>query len=184
MVSLQIDWGSFSLPNTAFIVVTILAWAGIHGALQDKDVELYTSRVLLSELPPAATFSYTLVYYTLPAIWGLIFGETGSFVQIMSVLGALMFNVSAIGWITFLRDADAAAIRNMQVVDSDKLPVDNDEQPDDEQPDDEQPDDEQPDDEQPDDEQPDDEQPDDEQPDDEQPDDEQPDDEQSGLVSS
>ena len=103
----MLSWLSgVSWPNVGFIVLTVFSWAAIHGSLMDKKIELHTSRILLSELPPAATFSYTLVYYTLPAFGDLIFGRQGTFVQIMAVLGALMFNVSSVGWISLLGDVE------------------------------------------------------------------------------
>lgn len=98
------------LVNSIFIIVTIGAWGGIHHTLSNKGIDLHPSRILLSELLPAATFSFAIVYYTYPAIVEFVMGSPpgyvskGVFWSVMQVIGAIMITVSTVGWISLVSE--------------------------------------------------------------------------------
>jgi hypothetical protein len=98
------------LANSVFVLGTIVSWAGIHYVLKQKSIELNPSRILISELLPAATFSFALVFYTYPAIMEFIFGspptyiEKGIFWDVMQVIGAIMITASTVGWVSLVSE--------------------------------------------------------------------------------
>lgn len=101
---------SVSIPNIAFILLTLLTWAGIHGKLTDKDVELFQSRIWMLELPPAVIFSFSFIYYLIPTGYRLITGNLptyvtiGPFFPIMQFVGAVIFTVASVSWLSLLSD--------------------------------------------------------------------------------
>lgn len=96
------------LANSSFLVLSLLSWGGVHYLLSERDVELHTSRILMTELLPAATFSFAMVYYTYPAIIEFIYGAPpsyvvkGTFWNVMQVIGAIMITASTISWISLV----------------------------------------------------------------------------------
>ena len=98
------------LANSAFVLITLITWVAIHYFLKKEGVDLHPSRILVSELLPAATFSFAIVFYTYPALVQFIFGapppyiEKGVFWSVMQVIGAIMITASTVGWISLLSD--------------------------------------------------------------------------------
>lgn len=103
---------AISWPNVAFIVLTVVAWAGIHAALKQKDVEISQARILMSEFPPAVLFAFSVIYYLLPSGWNLITGQLpayvpkGPFWPIMQFVGAMIFTATSVTWVSLLSDKD------------------------------------------------------------------------------
>lgn len=99
-----------SWPNVGFIILTILAWAGIHSSLQEKDIEIFQSRILMSEFPPAVIFSFSVIYYLIPSGWYLVMGELptyvskGPFWPIMQFVGAFIFTAASVMWVSLLSE--------------------------------------------------------------------------------
>ena len=99
-----------SIPNIIFIILTILTWAGIHGNLMDKDIELSQSRILMLEFPPSVIFSFSTIYYLFPTLAKVVTGTVpgyvtiGPFFAIMQFVGAVIFTVASVSWLSLLSD--------------------------------------------------------------------------------
>ena len=64
----------------------------------------------MSELPPAVIFSFSVVYYLIPTGSRLVFGQLpayvtkGPFWPIMQFVGAIVFTVASVMWVSLLSD--------------------------------------------------------------------------------
>ena len=101
----------FSVANIVFLLTTIITWAAISGTLEEeKNVELSPAQQLLTGLPPAFTFGFSLVYYLIPSVWKLVFGTIpnwafrGAFWDVMQVVGAIIFTASAVSWVSLVEE--------------------------------------------------------------------------------
>jgi hypothetical protein len=88
--------------------LTILTWAGIHGNLRDKNIKLSQSRILMLEFPPSVIFSFSVIYYLIPTLNKVITGNVpeyvtiGPFFAIMQFVGAVIFTVASVSWLSLL----------------------------------------------------------------------------------
>jgi hypothetical protein len=105
-----VDW-----PNVFVLVIGIFSWAGIHGALVDKDITISQSRVVVIEFAPAFSFAGLVVYTALPAASVFLFGTVpgytdggGLFDTLSRMIGAVSLTIATVGWIALIPDKDEA----------------------------------------------------------------------------
>lgn len=109
------QWSEVTVAEAGiiFLIFTILTFLLLHLRLSDKDIQINTSRILIAEFAPSATFSFTVVYYTYPSLVKLVTGNfpqyvsQGVFLNVLQAIGSLILAVSAVSWVSLLSEDDS-----------------------------------------------------------------------------